>query len=249
MAPGCLACNQEKQGSACWSGMSVESVACMVWSRSRGARGLVSCVLDPVHGTVLVPYAAWASAALAGATDLVLYLYHASSWVPWVQFTGVSQACFRLEEFGYHGTATRNVCVYCGGQGPMTRDHVVPQCRLHLVPKKHHRKNIVWCCTLCNRDKGSRSLCEWVLDAPWTWRTLRVLGLIVPASRHPALGRALETGCRRTVEQFLMTQSVGWARAEVRLALGAHVRGATAGRADHACPVAANPAKTSTGCS
>lgn len=45
-------------------------------------------------------------------------------------------------------------CTYCGAQGRMTRDHVVPCARSGNF--------YVYCCAGCNLSKGNRTLREWL---------------------------------------------------------------------------------------
>ena len=56
-----------------------------------------------------------------------------------------------LEEFG-------RSCAYCGAQGGLQQDHVVP------VSKggAYTRKNILPACGSCNSSKGNKSLLEWL---------------------------------------------------------------------------------------
>ncbi len=50
-----------------------------------------------------------------------------------------------------------NECVYCGAEGDLTVEHMLPRARGGPdVPE-----NAVWVCSSCNSKKGSRRLYEW----------------------------------------------------------------------------------------
>lgn len=55
-----------------------------------------------------------------------------------------------------------SACAYCGGPGPLEREHVEPISRGGTDTPD----NTVWACFPCNRDKGNRFLLEWVFGLP-----------------------------------------------------------------------------------
>lgn len=50
------------------------------------------------------------------------------------------------------------VCVYCGAEREITRDHVLPKSR----GGGDDPENIVWACRNCNSAKGNRTPEEWL---------------------------------------------------------------------------------------
>jgi|DewCreStandDraft_4_1066084.scaffolds.fasta_scaffold159392_1 5-methylcytosine-specific restriction endonuclease McrA len=58
-----------------------------------------------------------------------------------------------------------NRCVYCGSEGPLTVDHVVPISRWREFGVRRmvldNKSNRVWACLPCNHAKGSMSPQEW----------------------------------------------------------------------------------------
>ncbi len=50
------------------------------------------------------------------------------------------------------------ICVYCGSDLDMTRDHVFPKSR----GGAHGDENKVWACRSCNSAKGNRTPEEWL---------------------------------------------------------------------------------------
>ncbi len=54
----------------------------------------------------------------------------------------------------------RKTCTYCGIDGPLTADHVVPLCR----GGRHAPANLVAACASCNSKKQGRFLAEWKLE-------------------------------------------------------------------------------------
>ncbi len=62
------------------------------------------------------------------------------------------------------------VCVYCGSNVNLTRDHVVPRSRGSEFKLKRRQlnnaSNLVTCCYRCNQAKGDRSPEEWFDEHP-----------------------------------------------------------------------------------
>lgn len=61
--------------------------------------------------------------------------------------------------------AKKNVCFYCGGDGPITTDHVIPvsrgrefRIRRRVLDNKSNR---VPACLKCNQEKADRTPGEW----------------------------------------------------------------------------------------
>jgi len=52
------------------------------------------------------------------------------------------------------------VCAYCGCDGPLSVDHLLPRKRGGLDVAD----NIVWSCRTCNSSKGARDVLEWYRD-------------------------------------------------------------------------------------
>lgn len=50
-----------------------------------------------------------------------------------------------------------NNCIYCGSEGDLTLEHILPQCRCGLDSPD----NAVWACKECNSSKGGKRLYEW----------------------------------------------------------------------------------------
>ncbi len=72
-------------------------------------------------------------------------------------------------------------CAYCGGPGPLTRDHVVPKSK----GGRHGYWNIVPACEPCNRDKDSRNVVEWIIASKKNinkliYRWIRAIDYIAP---------------------------------------------------------------------
>ena len=59
----------------------------------------------------------------------------------------------------------KQTCVYCGGEGPLTIDHVVPISRWRDFGVRRkvldNKSNRVLACAKCNAEKGSMSPKEW----------------------------------------------------------------------------------------
>lgn len=51
-------------------------------------------------------------------------------------------------------------CAYCGCDGPLSVDHLLPRKR----GGPDVADNIVWCCRPCNSSKGARDVLEWYQD-------------------------------------------------------------------------------------
>lgn len=50
-----------------------------------------------------------------------------------------------------------NICIYCGAEGKLTTEHILPQSRGgEDIPE-----NVVRVCSTCNESKGSKRLYEW----------------------------------------------------------------------------------------
>jgi len=56
-------------------------------------------------------------------------------------------------------------CVYCGSEGQVTIDHIIPISRAGVDPRVisllNSPDNCVWACRKCNSSKGDRDVFEW----------------------------------------------------------------------------------------
>lgn len=52
---------------------------------------------------------------------------------------------------------SRDECIFCGGKGSLTLDHLFPQ----SLGGPQDEKNVIWVCRSCNSSKGSRRPYEW----------------------------------------------------------------------------------------
>jgi 5-methylcytosine-specific restriction endonuclease McrA len=68
-----------------------------------------------------------------------------------------------------------NKCAYCGGDGPLAKDHIIPVTR----GGRHAIGNFVPCCVPCNSSKRNMLLVEWKYRGGYKWR----LGLVQQRKR------------------------------------------------------------------
>lgn len=119
-------------------------------------------------------------------------------------------------------------CTYCGHFVPaLTKDHVVPRCRRHLLPPDRtvKRLNVVPCCAECNKAKGLKCVYAWSLQDPlyhpWSHRAYRILSVVVPPHKRRDLSDALATCQRPIVDRFLLQHCQWWVKEELKRAMSA----------------------------
>ena len=49
-------------------------------------------------------------------------------------------------------------CVFCGSQGPLETDHLIPRSR----GGNHSAGNVVWACRSCNASRGDKAIFAWL---------------------------------------------------------------------------------------